>query len=228
MSVSQYLMINMLPCILIALFLIYYRNDKEAPVGDYISPLITLMMAVGLLTYPTSPTIFLTGLTLCLDSIGDYFMDKDKLTRPILVFSVAHLVRQLAYFVLSGGVLTIVPIVSWLLTLSLVIILIRYFYYEPEPEDEHQNEFAADISFLFQRIPLIGLYSLIVALTLFNTSVIMGTTNWSHILFIISNLVIGYDLSIRKIQPQIRVLLVPLMYWISEAIFLQTMIQHLN
>ena len=127
--------------------------------------------------------------SLILESAADFFMNKDNLKLPIILFSFGHLFRQFAF--LSVSPFGITPILVSFITAILTILVIKKF------------------SILY--------YSCIIFLSAVQVSLVESGISYGYILFIVSDLIIGYEMVISKIKPRcFRIIIVPLFYWISQ------------
>lgn len=180
------------------IFLIQYYHNRDPPLMDFISPFITLTISRYSFDsiYLITNVLLLIGLII--ESIADFLMDKEKIVVPTILFAIGHLTRQLAFLSTppSNSLTTILSIV----TLICLVILFQ------EIRNENNISFGGIIY-----------YSMIILLSAIHVSISQGTISWGYIIFIVSDLMIAYELIYDKINPRfIRVVLVPSLYWISQ------------
>jgi len=130
---------------------------------------------------------------LLLESIADYYMNKSNLRFPIFLFSLSHIIKQIIY--LQMNVISLTSLNISLLSLLLIIL---------------SND-------------VIDLYGIILACTFITISYAKKSLDVGMLLFIISDIIIGLDLKIRLYPRQLRVILVPLLYWISQNVFIKSL-----
>lgn len=183
---------------LAGLYIYNYLDSYSPPVRDFISPLVTLTMALGLMFEESLSLIeYLAILILIVDSVADFFMDKSNLGLPILLFSLGHVVKQISFITAyyPRGSLIILFI-----SILLLIILIKFLC----------ENYTATLPIL--------LYSLIVGLTYLNLCISEGLISPGFTLFVISDLIIGIEFIFGEIPTRkVRVILVPVLFWIAEA-----------
>lgn len=172
-----------------------YCNNETPPLGDVISPTIVISLAlVACLTYPLSVTLIFTILSLFVDSIADYVMNVNDIRDPVLLFGLSHGFRQLAF------VWNCYPNMS----LRLVMCL---------------TWFSTYLMFSERGRYLILGYSGVLFFTVVNAYLATSRLSLGLLLFIISDVIIVYDMMWKRIDNRpIRVLLVPLLFWLAEGL----------
>lgn len=187
------------------LFLVYaycivYWKKNSPPTGDVISPLITLYLLMRFLCLSTiKNNIYISVcITLTLDLIADFLMDVNNLYTPILLFSLSHIFRQYLYY--SRYSLTYYTHIIF--TISITLFIIQQYMY---------------IKRINNKLLFIGLYIILLIFTYINISLSKHEFDYSFLPFVLSDCLIGAELLFGKIYPrQIRILIVPLLYWISQ------------
>lgn len=207
----------MITTALVCAFILCYYSNEDPPIYDIISPLITITIIVNVLTtaLPTSLPILLLLVGLGLESIADFYMNKDSLGLSIGLFSISHLIRQFSLLRINFIILMlrnvdlsapdldiVVIIISAITTIFTVLLLERLHAMQP----------GSSVSFL-----VIGYYSTIIFLSAVQVSMVQGAISYGYVIFIISDLIVGYDLIIRKISPRwLRIITVPVLYWTAQ------------
>lgn len=183
-----------------------YYDYSGPPKRDFISSVVLLSIGFDIiLTIPPTFSMVLGLISLLLDIIADFYMDaydKDRLMISLLLFSWGHFIRQCAF------VWSLYPHCS-LILLLLSSVLIGLHYY-------------------FPRWRIIT-YILIITITVINISTGMsdsirlfkGSLSFGLTLFVISDLIIAYELYWNTLKiRQIRVLAVPVLFWLAEFVIL--------
>jgi hypothetical protein len=204
----------MIAWILMLTYIFRYWNYPNPPVHDIISPFITLTIALNIFIMIPSlcpeslyglryQSLILIILSLIIDSIADYFMDRNNLELPILLFSLGHFIKQIIFaYIFSNGIYSLVHVITFILILYLISLVLQRKLYAKE------NTLIA-----------VAVYSIIIALTLIQICVEQQGINRGFLLFVISDLIIAIELVYVKFTfRQIRVILVPLLYWIAEIL----------
>lgn len=186
--------------LLFVFWFIYDRWSYTEPLKfDIISPLFTLILAITSLSINTDYSSYIFAFSLLMDSMADFIMSPEYLSHAIFLFSIGHIMKQLAFlftnFLFNNVLIFITSILSAFFMFIVGLVT---------------NEIS---------IPIIVLYTLIISFSLIHTSILIGDISWGYLLFGISDLIIAFELVITKIYPrQLRVLSVPLLYWIGEYI----------
>jgi hypothetical protein len=238
-----------------ALYTYVNRNSDDPPLDDpplddVFSPLVTLILALNtFVSYPVSMLSSLVILSLVIDSVADYLMDSHKLKLPIFLFSCGHLVRQIIVSNIAPGIVfrntlsdpwfkqiilpniepSVLPGYSqselWFRLTQVISQIIVFLM-------------AWDIccnQFLSQRLSIssvpifIGGYAIVIVITFLQ--IWAGTNAFSigFLLFIISDLIIATELIFGKIYPrQLRVLLVPILYWTAEFLIIKDLLRYMS
>ena len=210
----------MITMALVFAFIVCYYSNKDPPIHDIISPLITLTIlfnlpTISLLTSVVMVPTMLLLIGLVLESVADFYMNKDSLRLSIGLFSCGHLIRQFSFLAMNGVEST--PIIVGLsipnldiiaIHLSLVTTILAVLLLERLRAIRQKS----NISLL-----IIGYYSLIIFLSAVQVSIVQRGISYGYVMFIISDLMVGYDLIIRKIQPRwFRIIGVPVLYWSAQ------------
>lgn len=127
---------------------------------------------------------------LLLESMADYYMDKSNLRFPIFLFSLSHIIKQLIY--LQMNVISLASLHISLLCLLLIIL-------------------SDDV---------IDLYIIVLITTFTTISFVKKSLDIGMLIFILSDILIGIDLKYKLYPRQLRIILVPLLYWISQKIYI--------
>jgi len=185
------MLIALIPAFFASIYTIKYWNYTSPPSRDIISPLVLLSLALSLLLlYPLSLTSILVFSSLILDSLADYYMDPFTLL-PISLFVSSHLFRQLSF-------------ISFFSFSSISSFFLLFFI---------ASFFIFSISFF----SLLLSYSIVMFFTLINLLFIKGNLSLGFSLFVISDLIIAYEMLGYKINIRpIRVILVPLLFWLAD------------
>lgn len=204
----------MITVALVCAFIVRYYSNEDPPIYDIISPLVTLSILTNLITMPLTivTPMVLVVITLGLEAVADFYMNKDRLRLSIGLFSNSHLIRQFSFLKMNGfkSQLTIagllVPngdIIATIITTIITILLAgRLRAMRP----------GSNISFF-----IIGCYSFIIFLSAVQVSMVQNSISYGYVVFIISDLIIGYDLIIGKIKPRwLRIIGVPVLYWSAQ------------
>ena len=218
----------MITVALVCLFIACYHSNVDPPIGDIISPLITLSMVLEWERVVTGVMLATT----MLESMADYRMDKDNMRVPILLFSLGHLVRQSAFLTSVDSETNTFPTLILAVTFMLIGVLMGRLYITRSRITKHvvhqkyrEGHFVDDSRVLRRNggekcdIPrdAILYYATIVFLSAVNVTMIQQIPSWGYLVFIVSDLIIGYEITIRKIYPRwVRILLVPILYWGSQ------------
>ena len=204
----------MITIALVCLFIACYHSNDNPPVRDVISPLITLSMLLESERGLTG--VFLA--TSALESMADYRMDKYNMGLPICLFSLGHLVRQLAFFMAVNGEKNTPHFLILGATFMLTVVLVWRLYITRLKYTGDRSD-GVDISRGKGEIPhdAILYYAMIIFLSAVNVTMIQQIPSWGYLAFIVSDLIIGYEITIRRIHPRwVRVFLVPILYWWSQ------------
>ena len=193
------------------LYAIIHWNASSPPVNDIISPLVTLSMAAGLilvygltLNPDLSTTLLQLICSLIVDSMADYYMNSKNLTVPLALFSTGHIMKQLAFIQDPWS-----PISMVLLFGSIVAMALLYSGFHVRHLPKLPSSTTRE---------LIHLYCLVIGFSFVNIY-LASMLSRGYILFIISDLIIAYELGWGKIYPrQFRVIAVPILYWLAEYI----------
>lgn len=180
------------------MYCVRYAKYPRPPNDDIVSPLVLLFMALGIIaSVPWSFTMFLGLTSLILDAIADFTMNVEDLGVPIVLFSVGHLFRQFAF------IFEYYPNGSFIiLEITMVLIVFLMFAHSKPPWSKW----------------CILAYAGVIGLTLINVSLISCSVNVGLVLFVISDLIIVYELAWTQIKHrQLRVILVPVLFWAAEA-----------
>jgi hypothetical protein len=129
---------------------------------------------------------------LLLESMADYYMDKSNLRFPIFLFSLSHIIKQIIHLQIN-----IISSIS--LGISLICLLLIVLSNDDDKID---------------------LYIIILITTFMIISYVKKSLDISMLMFILSDILIGIDLKYKLYPRQIRVILVPLLYWISQKIYI--------
>ncbi len=185
--------------VMMLIYLCMYCNSDKPPLYDIISPLITIIISFHVPIY-CSETFVLLMIGLVMDALADYYMDINNIAFPIILFSYGHILKQIAFGYRNKILYTSIRIGLILTTLLALNI--------------------TDIAYIL-------LYGVLIGLTLLQ---MMKYQLIGILLFIISDIIICIDMIGIKIHPkQMRVLLVPLLYWISQLIMLkECSVKHIN
>lgn len=179
---------------LMLIFAFRYHRYDEPPIRDYVSPLVSstiLVNLVSLLMRTSEPYILLTG-AMNAEIVGDFYMDKKNLKTPVILFSLAHVLRVISFYMVLSRSADVM-----LLTLALLVVLLILINKK-------------------SKIFLV-LYGLIIFLSAVSVSMAQGTVSIGYTTYIVSDLIIGYEMAINKIKPRwIRVILVPFLYWMAQ------------
>lgn len=191
----------LVPSVIGLIYCAKYWDRLFPPIGDVISPLVTLAIAGALfISYPISVVSCLLIGSLISDATADYYMDRFNLIPPLSMFAIGHTIRQSAFLYASypSGSLSI-----FFITISFILVL--WFVILPMfPE-------------VYETLLLISVYATVVGLTLVNICLSRGQVSLGFILFIISDLIIAYELIVDYIAIRpIRIILVPSLFWLSE------------
>lgn len=184
----------MITAVLVCAFIIFYRANIEPPIYDVISPLVSLSILATSLTLSKELILLIIGLAL--EILADFYMNKDSLVLPIIFFSVGHLLRQLSFlYPMVTGSMMIIPTITGFLVITLLFQFLR----------------------IRKGNSIIVCYSLIILLSAVHVSLVREALSYGYVVFILSDIIIGYDLMIRRIYPRwFRVIVVPLLYWGSQ------------
>lgn len=183
--------------VLASLYWWRYWNHERPPLYDVVSPAILLSMGLGaVVTYPLSMVQIFTLLSLFIDAAADYLMNEDDLRDSIILFSLSHGFRQLMFIwnACPTMSLQIVMSLTWLCT---------YIIFDGETNW------------------IIPSYAGIIFFTLVNAYLATSRPSLGLILFIISDLIIIYDMMLKRLtNRRVRVLLVPTLFWIAERVII--------
>jgi hypothetical protein len=127
---------------------------------------------------------------LLVESMADYYMDKSYLQFPILLFSLSHVIKQLIFFQMTS-----ISLIS--LNLSLICLLL-----------------------MVMTDDVIDLYIIILVTTFITVSYAKKAVYIAMLIFILSDIIIGIDLKYKLYPRQLRVIFVPLLYWISQSYYI--------
>jgi hypothetical protein len=193
----------MLTIILGLIFILSYYHNKDPPLSDIISPLVTLSIA----RYALYASSILMGMLLVtslgIELVADFYMNKHDMSLSIQLFSIGHLIRQLAFLTLPGPNIlsSIISLFTTLLTVHLM-------------EEFQRNR---NISFT-----TIVCYSVIIVFSTIQISISQGVISFGYVIFIISDLMIAYELIVKDIYPRwIRIVGVPILYWTAQYLLTQ-------
>lgn len=155
-------------------------------------PLYDIISPLTTLSFISSTDNNILIICLLLESLADYYMDSSSLRFPIFLFSLSHVIKQLMFLQLN-----VVILMSLIISLQCLLLIIL-------TEDDN----------------VIDLYAIILTITFIVISYVKKSFDLSMLLFILSDIVIGIDLKYKLYPRQLRVILVPLLYWISQKIFI--------
>lgn len=91
----------MLVILLGIVFILCYYSNEHPPLYDIISPIVTLNIAVYSLYSSSMFITIIMIIGLIIESLADYFMNKDNMKTSIRLFSFGHLIRQFSFLSLS-------------------------------------------------------------------------------------------------------------------------------
>jgi hypothetical protein len=187
------------PAILAVIYCLKYWNLSHPPPGDLISPLIIITLAIGVgFSYSANETILLTITGLFFDALADFHMDKQTMGLSMMYFSSGHIIRQFSFLQNND------PNNLLFMTMGCAAVLM-----------------LGVIMRVSTRL-LILPYAAIMLFTLLNISWAMGTFFNGFVLFIISDLIIAWELIIGEIPHRpFRIVVVPLLFWIAEYVLLR-------
>lgn len=174
-------------------YCITYWSNPFPPTGDIISPLVLFLMSIGIFfSVQISISMVFILFSLLFDTVADYVMDEDNLDLPICLFSCGHLFRQFSFL------LQFYPHGSFTILILTTIVVIRTIL---------------NYSILN--------YAVIIGLTFVNVTISLEFVSWGLVLFIISDLIILYELVSGQIKCRpFRVILVPVLFWTAEALII--------
>lgn len=195
---------------------------KEPPIVDYLSPMVTLSMAISLLISQSITGLSLAlGLILILEAWADFHMGFD-VRYPITVFSSGHVLKQIVIFYLHDGegfLYLILIDISFILTGCLGVVTVQEYYDGIIINGRCYPVMVKE----WNRISML-LYTGVMACTMI-IMIIHHETIWiGFLLFIISDLLILFDDLFVFNHRQMRVILVPVLYWISQYLIVQDML----
>jgi len=186
-----------------------YRSYPRPPTGDFISPLVLLTLAAGVVFFKeTSIPRNLILMSLMVDTFADYMMNEQGIDFSILFFSLGHLLRQFVfmYVFYPWGSIGI-----FLITLVILICMMCVF----EPMSHLTTRRYSNI---VEEHIMVVLYAATIGLTLLNASSAKGSLSLGLTLFVISDLIIAYELIWAKIKYRtFRIIAVPALFWIAEV-----------
>ena len=173
-----------------SLFIKIYWDHTDPPLCDIFSPLVTLILAVTFYQHN------LIAVALIVDSVADYWMDKKKMQRSLTLFTMGHLIKQIA-FINSDNIILICG--GWL------SILVNFFVWL---QLNRANQ------------PILGYMSVVLWTWVF-ISLAIQRLSLSQLVFVLADAIIGYELIISRIPyRRLRVLLVPALYWLAEYLLI--------
>lgn len=195
-------------------YCVRYFFNKHPPKTDYLSPLVSLSLAVYAYTFENGWGSTAMVLILVIEAFADYHMGPD-VRFPIFMFSIGHLFKQFIIISLAEQTDIFVDmniVLSFPLVLCIGYISIYRSFVScgllDRPTDTQSITKLGKISMV--------LYAYLLMLTMIQISLHIGTVVNGFALFIISDLL----LLINDLHPfpirQMRVLLVPALYWLSQ------------
>jgi len=225
----------------VILFIIRYWKRDHPPVGDLISPLFTLILAFGAGTCiwsdaiardndyisicEWSPTIEFVTESLVINSLADFITNTNNIKQAIVLFSFGHLMMQGAYMKIYFDEISLILILISVATVWFIFYIMRL-----------NSPFKIIVRIIvdrevrrqtgFDKLQLIiGGYAIVLVMSFIQVSRVLSTISIGYILLIISNLIIVYEIMFIKIHPrQIRTILAPVLYLISQHILTRQLI----
>lgn len=193
---------DILQIILPCLYIYSYWRNEYPPLDEIISPMTTLLYLFDIRQISMLSSVI--ALSIIVDSIADFYMDGKNLLFPVMLFSLGHAVKQSVYVMKYGC-----P--SSIISLSMIMFLNGMIFYN------WLKPYTGEL--------LLYIYGLIIGISFIGSCIINQTVDIGYLIFIISDIIIAVDL-MKKIYPrQIRIILVPVLYWLAQKIIIMNLLK---
>jgi len=195
--------------------------------------------------------------SLILNSIADFIISKENMKPAITIFSYGHIMMQLSYMTeYFDRILFLISITAAFALTCLFVLRLPYdfkklfrntspsCYRSTDPNRQMQGainhtklESTINIYSLREQKSkestelkfVIACYAIILLASFIQVSIALSSVSIGYVLFILSDLIIAYEVLFDKIYPrQIRVILVPALYLISQYILTKQLLVILN
>ena len=199
----------------IGVYFALYKGYSKPPVRDIVSPLISLTVLLNFIgtEFTEHSLIFIVGLLL--EVIADYYMNQETLSLPITIFGLSHAYKQVSFSCNFGYDELLLPKIISLTTCGICALLLSIIIVDNTVPQDHGRYPTIKMSVVI--IP----YVCIMGLTLFYLSLAQETVSYGFLLLGVSDLIIAADLIGIPVNRKIRVLMVPLLYWLSQYVLAQ-------
>jgi len=168
------------------LFIIDYWSFPSSPIRDIYSPLVTLLLL-------DRNNGYIINLWLLFDSCADYLMDKNNLKSPIILFSISHLLKQIAFL----GTFSVLNDCFIGVTMIFMLGILTTKHVVP-------------------------CYAVVIGISCIHVCLLNNNAIFGYLIFCLSDLLIAVELLGMQLKPrQLRVIGVPLLYWIAQYMLIK-------
>ena len=200
------------------LYIIKYWNCQDPPVRDFISPSITILICCNFIN--ANGISLITTIICCsliFEATADLMMHTWLLKKCLLLFSIGHVLKQSASLTLiPPGELSITAILLFVISLILCSIIFDFVMRNSSKIKEIKDSSnVVDHKVIFCYMGIVGFTFLISSYT-------HSTIDIGYICYIISDLLIGFEIAFHKLSPRrFRVLVIPMLYWLGQYLVTQ-------
>lgn len=192
----------LLPALILAAAYVYvYASAEFPPKHSLLSSAVTLTACVPYFGWDAMTAAIL------LQAYADYLLDVDSTGVhtffPVMLFAVSHIEMQIAFLLYAS---TWWQLLLWILSLACMGVLV------------HAVHSVVHLGYVRYESYIIDAYAVILAATAIN--IIQSSGEWLPVtLFLLADAVILLDMAVKV---PYRVIIVPTLYWSSQALLMQS------